>query len=242
MENIDSVGSRIKSNYDDIVRKAEIAANKVNRNINDILVLAVSKTQNSEILNAAYSKGIHIFGENYAQEFRDKNKELNDIYKINPVWHFIGHLQTNKVKYLFPFVSMIHTVDSLEIANEIAKQAKKYNMNINVLIQVNTSGEPQKSGVAPEMLEQIIDTVLPIENITINGLMTIGSFAENESISRKEFSLLFNLREKVKITYKECDFKHLSMGMTHDFDLAIEEGSTIVRVGTAVFGARDYSK
>lgn len=242
MPDIENIGLQIKANYASVCNKAQKAAEKAGRDFNDILVLPVSKTQNSEILNAAYSQGIHIFGENYAQEFRDKNKELAEQYKVSPIWHFIGHLQTNKVKYLFPFVSLIHTVDSTEVAVEISKHAEKHGMDIEILMQVNTSGEPQKSGIAPEQAEALLENILKTPRICLKGLMTIGSLSDDEITSAKEFRILYNLKEKLAAQYRECDFRHLSMGMTHDFHIAIQEGATIVRVGTAIFGARNYHK
>ena len=137
---------------------------------------------------------------------------------------------------------MIHSVDSVKLAREISKQAIKNDRTIDVLLQVNTSGEMSKSGCEPEETEDLLLGIKDIPNIEIKGLMTIGSFSEDENVYRREFRILKGLRDNLKSKYPEIDLYHLSMGMTHDFEAAIQEGSTIIRVGTAIFGERDYSK
>ncbi|MPM82658.1 Pyridoxal phosphate homeostasis protein [bioreactor metagenome] len=191
----------------------------------------------------AIEAGIPLFAENYAQEFRDKNMKLIEYYEQNNIqipkfeWHFIGHLQTNKVKYLVPFVTTIHTVDRIGLAEEINKQAAKYSKKIDVLIQINTSGETSKSGIAPDECNEIVKKILMLKNINLLGLMTIGTFSDDEKIIRKEFSILRSTLEDVNYT-NGIELKELSMGMSHDFEIAIEEKSTMLRIGTAIFGNR----
>ncbi len=214
----------------------------INRKIDDITILAVSKTHPLNAVICAMTAGMNNFGENYAQELKDKYIEMDNLGFKQPLWHFIGHLQTNKVKYIAPFVEMIHSVDSFSLAQEISKQAIKYNRNIDILLQVNSSGEDSKSGCEPNEIEELAVAVAKLPNINICGLMTIGSFSNDERISRIEFSLLRNLKEQLSVKYPDMNLKHLSMGMTNDYLIAIEEGATIVRIGTAIFGFRDYSK
>lgn len=230
----------IKANWHAVKEKANKAALQSGRNPADVTVIAVSKTHPKEMIINALKAGIKVFGENYAQELRDKHKDISEIEGIAPEWHFIGHLQRNKVKYIAPFVEYIHTIDTSKLAQDISKYAEKSNRVIKCMLQVNTSGEVTKSGCEPDELFQLIDDVLEIPNIKVEGLMTIGSFSENVKIVRGEFTLLRDLLEKVKEKYPEAGFKHLSMGMSHDYTLAIEEGATFVRVGTAIFGQRIY--
>lgn len=231
----------IKNNWEDVIHRAKNAATSSVRDFSEITIVAVSKTHPVETVVTAIDAGIHIFGENYVQELRDKYKYFEDNSIVQPEWQYIGHLQTNKVKYLAPFVSMIHSVDTVKLAKEISKQAIKNNRTIDILLQVNTSGEMSKSGCEPDQTENLLLGVKEIPNIRIKGLMTIGSFSDDENIYRNEFKTLRNLKNDLKEKYPETELKHLSMGMTHDFEAAIEEGATIIRVGTAIFGARDYS-
>jgi PLP dependent protein len=237
----------LKNNYNEIEKKIINKANECNRNPTEIKILAVSKTHSSETILNGIQAGIPIFAENYAQEFRDKNREVLDYYKnnnneknieiLNFEWHFIGHLQSNKVKYLVPFVTTIHTVDTVALAKEISLQAEKYSKNINVLLQVNTSEEVSKSGIEPNQCVQLAKEILLLKNIELIGLMTIGTFSENEIIIRKEFSLLRNCLNEIN---QNCgtNLKELSMGMSHDYEIAIEEQATMLRIGTAIFGNR----
>ncbi len=231
----------IKSNWETVLNNVREACGKSDRNIDEVNVIAVSKIQANEMIINALNAGISVFGENYAQELRDKHNTIPEVNGKKPVWHFIGHLQRNKVKYIAPFVECIHTVDSFGLAAEISKQAAKHDRVIKCLLQVNTSGEESKSGCEPAALLQLVEDTLPIPNIEIEGLMTIGSFSDDESIVRGEFRILRELLEKVNERFPEANFKHLSMGMSHDYPWAIEEGATFVRVGTSLFGPRNYN-
>jgi len=250
LNNSDSINF-FRNNYEKILKKITETAQKFNRNPNEIKILAVSKTHNYEIVMQAIQAATSIFtenknpifAENYAQEFRDKNKNLINYYENQNLkipkfdWHFIGHLQANKVKYLVPYVKAIHTVDTVSLANEINKCAEKYSKIIDVLIQVNTSGEASKSGIEPEECVQIAKNILVLKNINLIGLMTIGTFSEDEKIIRKEFSLLRNCLAEVNFQ-TGLSLKELSMGMSNDFEIAIEEHATMLRIGSAIFGGR----
>jgi hypothetical protein len=230
----------LSTRYNKIVSMVSNAALRSGRNPDDIKVIAVSKTHPHEIINFGIKAGIRAFGENYAQEMRDKFNYLNENNIKQPDWHFIGHLQSNKVKYIAPFVNMIHSVDSLRLAEEISEQANKFERKIDILIQVNSSGEMTKSGIESKDLFSLIEKSYKLPDIKISGLMTIGSFSYDEAISRKEFRFMKKLFDEARFKFPELDLKDLSMGMSHDFEAAIEEGSNIVRVGTAIFGERDY--
>lgn len=230
----------LKARYERIYEKALKAAQKANRDIDSFKIIAVSKTQSADYLADAVSAGIKYFGENYVNELKEKHEILENAGIIVPEWHFIGHLQSNKVKYIAGFVTMIHSVDSEKLADEINKRASQHNRKISVLIQINTSGEESKSGIEPEDAPKLAKRLLTMENIELRGLMTIGTFTDDETIQRREFSLLRNTLEKVNT---ECGIhlKELSMGMTGDYEVAIDEGATMVRIGTAIFGERNYN-
>ncbi len=232
----------IKRNYDIVKERVIKTALSCGRNPDEITIVAVSKSHPYDTITDGTSAGINVFGENYVQEFKEKVEQLESRNITQPEWHYIGHLQTNKVKYIVPYVSLIHSVDSVRLAEEISKQAKKHNRTIDILLQVNTSGEESKSGCEPVETCDIFRAVKDIENINVLGLMTIGSFSDNEYIYRNEFRLLKSMLQQMNEKYPEVNVKHLSMGMTHDYEAAIEEGATIIRVGTAIFGERDYSK
>ncbi len=216
----------------------EHAASIAQRETSEIKVVAVSKTKTAEMIMDFRRAGIKDFGENYVQEFTEKWEALQG-NEIN--WHFIGHLQTNKVKYIIDKVHMIHTLDSIKLAKEIEKQAKlKSVKEILCLIEVNTGGEDQKSGVNPSELEILIQELKEIKVIKLKGLMTIPPAEEPEE-ARKYFKKLYELKENLiaKDLVDKNEFTELSMGMSADFDVAIEEGATIIRPGRILFGDRN---
>lgn len=231
------LSDEIRANYEAIERRAKLAAPRPDA----IRVVAVSKTHPAEVLAAAVAAGITDFGENYVQEMKEKFDMLSAAGIKVPRWHFIGHLQTNKVKYIAPFVDIIHSVDSLRLAEEISRQAEKNERSIDIMLQVNTSGEDSKSGCEPEELFGLFESVRPVRHIRVIGLMTIGSFSTDEQVCRREFSKLAALREEIA---SRCGtrLEHLSMGMSGDFEIALSLGATMVRVGTAVFGNRFYAR
>jgi PLP dependent protein len=227
-DNLDILGKRIKR-----------SCGKSGRNISEITLVAVTKTLSTDIVKKALSAGIVDLGENKVQELVSKKNELPD----NIRWHLIGHLQKNKVKYIAEFVHMIHSIDSYDLAIEVDKQAKKFKRQIPVLIQVNTSDEDSKFGTEPENALALVKAAAGLENIKVSGLMTIGAFFKDAEMVRPCFKNLKSIFDKIKgLDLKNVDMKHLSMGMTNDFEVAIEEGATIVRIGTALFGERNYGK
>ena len=209
---------------------------RVGRDENEITLVAVSKTFPAADIQRLYSAGQLDFGENKPQELKQKNEQLS---KEDIRWHLIGQLQTNKVKYIADYVHLIHSVHSEKLADEIQRQAEKRSKILDILVQVNTSGEEQKSGIGPASAEKLCRYIADLDNIRLKGLMTIGKFTEDKNIIRENFKLLKNIFDELKTGFK--DFKYLSMGMTDDFDIAIEEGSNMLRVGSAIFGNRNYT-
>ena len=213
---------------------------KINKETgDDVLLVVVTKTHPADIINEAIDAGATDIGENKAQEIMDKYDQVKPVR-----WHMIGHLQTNKVKYIIDKVDMIHSVDSLKLAKEINKRAANHDKIMDVLVQVNSAQEESKFGVTSEETGELIDAILAnCPNVKICGLMCIAPFDENPDNVRKYFAELKKLYDDYKkIEHDNLDFKYLSMDMSHDYKVAIEEGSNLVRVGTAIFGERDYSK
>ncbi|MFM9838252.1 MAG: YggS family pyridoxal phosphate-dependent enzyme [Cyclobacteriaceae bacterium] len=202
-------------------------------------LIAVSKVQPIEKLQEAYEAGQRIFGENKVQEMEQKHEALpKDIE-----WHMIGHLQTNKVKYIVPFVSLIHSVDSVKLLEEINKQGKKIDRIIPCLLQIYIANEETKFGLSEEEVLDLLHNYPPaFSHVQIAGLMGMATFTENQEQIRKEFKGLKKLFEKLKEMNlpPQVEMKELSMGMSADYKIAVEEGSTLVRVGTAIFGERKY--
>ena len=209
---------------------------ETNREAEKLTLIAVSKFFGVEAITEANKLGINDFGENKPQELRDKFEILGD--KVT--WHFIGNLQKNKVKYVVKAASFIHSLDSTELADEISKHAAKLNKIQKVMIEVKTSAEESKSGIEQDKLYQLAEHCNSNQNLKLIGLMTMAPFTEDEQIIRKSFSDLRNLKDK--LNNQGMSLTELSMGMTSDFELAIEEGATMLRIGSAIFGERDYSK
>jgi hypothetical protein len=227
----------IKNNFSRIKKEIIAKAESEYRNPGEITLIAVSKTFTAEDIEIGLEAGIRTFGENYAQEIRDKIKFFEEKDK-KPSWHFIGHLQSNKVKYLIPQVKLIHTVDSIPLAAEISRKAAECREVQNILVQINTSGEASKSGLEPEEAENFLKELQSYQNLNTIGLMTIGTFSDNEKIIRSEFTLLRELKNQLNKSLGINSLTELSMGMSHDYLIAIEEGATILRLGTAIFGSR----
>ena len=207
------------------------------RNPKEIKLVAVSKFFGLDAINEANRLGITDFGENRAQELRDKYELLGD--KVS--WHFIGTLQRNKVKYAVKAAAYIHSVDSATLADEINIQAQKLNKVQKILLEVKTSSEESKSGLTTESeLLNLVKHCSTLQNVELVGLMTMAAFTDDTEIIRKSFIELRNLRDK--INQKGFDLRELSMGMTNDYEIAIEEGATMLRIGSAIFGQRDTSK
>ncbi|MCM8809091.1 MAG: YggS family pyridoxal phosphate-dependent enzyme [Candidatus Omnitrophica bacterium] len=201
----------------------------------NVILLAATKGRTVEEINEAIESGINFIGENYVKEAEEKFLKIGKKVK----WHMIGHLQTNKVKKAIEIFDIIETVDSFKLAKEIDKEAKKKNTIFPILIEINSGREPQKSGVLPENVENLIYEILKLENVKIEGLMTMGPFVENPEDIRPYFKLTKVLFEKFKnLKLPNLEMKYLSMGMTDTWKIAIEEGANIIRIGTGIFGPR----
>ena len=206
---------------------------RIGRNPEEVILVAVTKTFGSDVVREAIKAGLQDFGENYLQEFDGKYTELEG-NKIR--WHFIGHLQRNKVKNVIGRTYLIHSVDSVDLAKEISRRAAKIETIANILLEVNTSGEETKYGLRPDETPSVIKSVSLIPNLKLLGLMTIGPFLPDPEQSRPAFRILGQIRAVAESA--GIPLPHLSMGMTNDFEVAIEEGATIIRIGTALFGQR----
>lgn len=230
----------IRENIDDIVKRIENTCKKVGRNPNDITVIAVSKTVESERAREAVEAGINNLGENRVQELVKKYDELKD---LDIKWHMIGHLQKNKVKYIIDKTVLIHSVESLSLAEEINKRAEKNNLIANVLVELNIGEEDSKFGIKEESVYDFILSLEKFENLRVVGLMTVAPFCENPEDVRWVFKKMKNIYDEIStMNLRNTEMKYLSMGMTNDFEIAIEEGSNIIRIGTAIFGARKYKE
>lgn len=229
--------SYIKENIENVERKIQAACDRSGRKREDVLLLAVSKTIDVPRIKEAVECGLTSLGENKVQEIMDKYEPMGEGVK----WHLIGHLQTNKVKYIIDKVELIHSVDSLKLAEEISKRAKAKGITANILLEINAAGEESKFGLKPEECEEAVREISVLDNIKIRGLMTVAPNVENPEENRIYFKQMKQLL--VDINSKKIDnvnMTELSMGMTGDYEVAIEEGATIVRIGTGVFGARYY--
>ena len=229
----------IQQNYLSIKDRIKAACKRAGRDENEVLLIAVSKTRTCSEINEAAKAGAYVFGENKPQELRDKANSLSLLYR----WHMIGHLQTNKIKYVIENAGLIHSIDSYKLAEAVNKEAKKRGIVADILVQVNIAGEDTKFGVAPEEVETLIRQIALLENVKIRGLMTVPPFVEDPEDNRIHFrnmrQLFIDIKQK---NIDNVDMNELSMGMTGDFEVAIEEGATMVRVGTGIFGERDYQK
>ncbi|MBR1701227.1 MAG: YggS family pyridoxal phosphate-dependent enzyme [Lachnospiraceae bacterium] len=229
----------IKENMAQVTERIEKACQKVNRDPQEVTLIAVSKTKPIEMLQEAYEAGARDFGENKVQELMDKIPALPADIR----WHMIGHLQRNKVKYIIDKVYLIHSVDSLKLAEEISKEALKHHVTANILVEVNVAGEESKFGTSLKEAEDLVLEIAKLPGICVKGLMTIAPFVEDGEENRKYFRILKQL--SVDILQKNNDNSIgniLSMGMTGDYEVAVEEGATYVRVGTGIFGERNYKK
>lgn len=229
--------SELLDNLNEVERNIEESVRKGNRKREEVTLIAVSKTKPVEMIQELYDNGIRDFGENYVQELAGKM----DMLPSDIRWHMIGHLQTNKIKYIIDKVYMIHSVDSLHLAEAIGKEAVKRNLKVKILLEVNVAGEETKFGFNKDNLAENFEAINKIEGIEVLGLMTSAPYVENAEENRQYFvelrSLMVDLQNKGM--YNNSRY-FLSMGMTCDYTVAIEEGAGFVRVGTAIFGARNY--
>lgn len=229
----------LKENLANVEKNIEQACKNAGRSRDEITLIAVSKTKPVEMLQEIYDENIRDFGENKVQELCSKMEQLPSDIR----WHMIGHLQRNKVKYIVGKVELIHSVDTYRLAEEINIQAKKQNVIVPILVEVNIAHEESKFGISAEDAILLVEEISKLENIRIKGLMTIAPYVENPEDNRLYFRKIKQL--SVDITNKNIDnvfMEILSMGMTGDYMVAIEEGATMVRVGTGIFGERNYKQ
>jgi pyridoxal phosphate enzyme (YggS family) len=214
------------------------AARRARRQPEDIALMAVSKTFPAERIREAYDSGLRLFGENRVQEFAGKTDALRDLHSAE--WHLIGHLQTNKAAKAVELFAAVDSVDSLRLAQKLNASAQQLRKKLKVLIEINVGGEAAKSGVAPESreLEELLSAAPELGHLEFRGLMTIPPFTDDPQKARPYFRKLRDLRDQIARRSPGFNMSQLSMGMSHDFEVAIEEGSTCVRVGTAIFGER----
>ena len=226
-------------NFKEVEKNIQKACDRCGRERSEVTLIAVSKTKPIELLQEAYDFGTRVFGENKVQEIVEKHEVLpNDIK-----WHMIGHLQRNKIKYIIDKVDLIHSVDSIRLAEAINKEAIKHNVIANILLEVNVAKEDTKFGLMPEDVMDFVSEISKLSNIKVQGLMTIAPFVDDPEENRVHFARLRKLSVDIEQKKAHNVFMGiLSMGMTNDYEVAIEEGATMVRVGTGLFGARDYTQ
>lgn len=229
----------VKENLMEVESRVQEACRRAGRPREDVLLIAVSKTKPVELIREIMETGTKDFGENKVQEMCNKIEEIKE--PLN--WHLIGHLQRNKVKYIVDKACLIHSVDSIRLAEEIQKEAvKKGVQKVSVLIEVNMAQEESKDGISASETEELVREIAKLPNLQIRGLMTIAPFVENPEENRVHFQAMRRLRDQLKaMNIPGVEMEELSMGMTNDFEVAIEEGATMIRVGTAIFGERNYA-
>ena len=224
----------IKENLENINARIKAAAEAAGRDAGEIKLIAVTKTYPVDMMNEAIACGVTDVGENKAQEVRDKFEHVSPVR-----WHLIGHLQTNKVKYVIDRCAMIHSVDSVKLMDEIERLAAAHDTDMDILIQVNISGEESKSGIEPGELDKLLDHAAELTHTHVKGLMTIAPLDEDAEPHFKNMKKLFD--QTAEKEYKNVSMDELSMGMSGDFEAAIRCGATMVRIGSAIFGARNYN-
>ena len=227
----------VKENLKDVEARVAAACERAGRKREDVTLIAVSKTKPVEMIREIMECGVVDFGENKVQEMCSKMEVITEPLH----WHLIGHLQRNKVKYIVDKAYLIHSVDSMRLAQEIQKEAQKHEVTCNVLVEINIGGEETKSGVPKEEAMELVKGIAELPNVKVKGLMTIAPPVEKPEEARGYFKEMKAVFEEIKAAdIPGVEMKELSMGMTGDFEVAIEEGATMVRVGTAIFGARNY--
>ena len=229
----------LKENLDHVEEEIRKACERSGRSREEVTLIAVSKTKPVSMLEEAYGLGVREFGENKVQELVEKYDALPEDIE----WHMIGHLQRNKIKYIIGKAALIHSVDSLRLAEAIDKEAAKQNTAARILIEVNVAREESKFGLMPEAVPEFVDKVSEFAHLKVEGLMTIAPFVENPEENRPIFAYLRKLSVDIaKKNAHNTNMSVLSMGMTNDYQVAVEEGATMVRVGTGIFGERSYAQ
>ena len=232
----------LKENLKNVEENILEACKKAGRDREDVKLISVSKTNPNEVLELAYGLGVRVFGENKVQELTGKSDFFNEHYDVQPEWHLIGHLQTNKVKYIVGKVKLIHSVDSEKLASVIDAESKKKGVVSDILVEINIGNEESKFGIDASQTLDLVEKIAKYPNLRVKGLMCIAPYTDDPEDNRKFFKKIKKL--SVDIADKNIDnvsMCELSMGMTGDYQVAIEEGATYVRVGTGIFGRRNYA-
>ena len=225
----------VGGNYRKLVERIDEAAAKSGREASAIKLLAAAKSQSIEAISAALAAGVTLIGENYVQEAGEKKSEISTLVE----WHMIGHLQRNKVRLAVELFDVIESLDNLALARELDKEGRRCGQIIRAFVEINLGGEESKSGIAKNHVASLLESVAKLANLRVEGLMTVPPFRQDPEQVRPYFRELRELKEKLSESgFPNVDLKELSMGMTHDYPVAVEEGATIVRIGTALFGPR----
>jgi hypothetical protein len=225
----------VVANYRALLQRIGEAAARAGRNPTDVKLLGAAKSQGVELVRAAIRAGVKIIGENYVQEARNKQKQVED----SAEWHMIGHLQRNKARLAVEVFDLIHSLDNVALARELDREGRKRSKTVRVLLEVNLAGEESKTGIAKDKVADLLRAAGELSNLSIEGLMAVPPYRENPEDVRPYFKTLRELRDGLReLRVAGVDLKELSMGMTHDYVIAVEEGATIVRIGTALFGPR----
>ena len=229
----------LNENIDVVVSNIKNACERSGRKFEEVTLIGVTKTIDEDIINKSIEFGIKNIGENKVQEITRKYDKIDK--SVN--WHLIGHLQTNKVKYIIDKVSLIHSVDSYKLAEEISKRAVKAEIEMNILIQINVAEEDSKFGINKDNIDEMVENISKLPNIKIQGLMNIAPYYEDNEFVRKYFREMKEIFDRIKNNnYDKVNMNYLSMGMTNDYEIAVEEGANMIRVGTGIYGARNYNK
>ncbi len=224
-----------------VQQRIERAARRAGRNPDGITLVAVSKTQSAETVTAAFAAGLRIFGENRVEEAAPKAEAVAALLghlSAGPEWHMIGHVQSRKAGQVLPWASMVHSVDSVKLAIRLSRSALAVGRELPILLEVNVSGEASKYGFAPADLSVAVEAIMGLPGLRLQGLMTMAPIVADPEEARPVFAGLRRLRDELAARFPTVDWRHLSMGMTDDFEVAIAEGATIVRIGRAIFGER----
>jgi PLP dependent protein len=224
----------VATNYRIILERIGEAAAKAGRRAEEVRLLGAAKSQSIDAVRAAIAAGIRLIGENYVQEAQHKKDHTRGAVE----WHMIGHLQRNKAKAAVAIFDMIQSLDSIALARALDKEGQKRGVPVRALLEVNLGGETSKSGLAESKVEELVRAAMDLPNLRIEGLMAVPPFCENPMNARPYFKRLRELRDELREAVGNVDLQELSMGMTHDYNVAVEEGATIVRIGTALFGPR----
>jgi hypothetical protein len=232
--------SELKERIASVQGRIEMAARRVGRDPAGIALVAVSKTQPPEAVVAACHAGLRLFGENRVEEAGPKAQAVARLLapRVGPIWHMIGHLQSRKAIEVLPWAAMVHSVDSVRLAERLSRFSLQAGTELAVLLEVNVSGEASKYGLAPQELPLAVEAIVTLPGLRLQGLMTMAPITENPESVRPVFARLHALKDDMTRRYPAVSWRHLSMGMSDDFEVAIEEGATLVRIGRAIFGER----